>query len=80
MADDYSPDRYTAGALRAGASLTGELETGGDVDWIKVRLQAGKTYRIDLEGVPTRAGTLGRSETARCPRLPDEVAAGHRGR
>jgi hypothetical protein len=58
MADDYSPDRYTAGALRAGASLTGELETGGDVDWIKVRLQAGKTYRIDLEGVPTRAGTL----------------------
>ena len=58
MADDYSPDRYTAGALRAGASLTGEVETGGDVDWIKVRLQAGKTYRIDLEGVPTRAGTL----------------------
>ena len=58
MTDDYSQDRSTAGALRAGASLTGELETRGDVDWIKVRLQAGKTYRIDLEGLPTRAGTL----------------------
>ena len=58
MTDDYSQDRYTTGLLRAGASLTGELETGGDVDWIKVRLQAGNTYRIDLEGSPTRAGTL----------------------
>ena len=58
MADDYSQDRYTTGLLRAGASITGELETGGDVDWIRVRLQAGNTYRIDLEGSPTRAGTL----------------------
>ena len=58
MADDYSQDRSTTGLLRAGASLTGELETGGDVDWIRVRLQAGNTYRIDLEGSPTRAGTL----------------------
>ena len=58
MTDDYSQDRSTTGLLRVGASLTGELETRGDVDWIKVRLQAGKTYRIDLEGVPTRAGTL----------------------
>ncbi len=58
MTDDYSQDRSTTGLLRVGASLTGELETRGDVDWIKVRLQAGKTYRIDLEGLPTRAGTL----------------------
>ena len=58
MTDDYSHDRSTTGLLRVGASLTGELETGGDVDWIKVRLQAGNTYRIDLEGSPTRAGTL----------------------
>ena len=58
MADDYTRDSSTAGVLRVGDSATGELETGGDVDWIKVRLQAGKTYRIDLEGLPTRAGTL----------------------
>ena len=58
MTDDYARDRSTAGVLRAGGSATGEIETRGDVDWIKVRLQAGKTYRIDLEGLPTRAGTL----------------------
>ena len=58
MTDDYSQDRTTTGVLRVGASITGEVETGGDVDWIKVRLQAGNTYRIDLEGSPTSAGTL----------------------
>ena len=58
MSDDYTQDSSTAGVLLAGDSATGEIETGGDVDWIKVRLQAGKTYRIDLEGSPTRAGTL----------------------
>ncbi len=58
MSDDYTRDSSTTGVLRVGDSATGELETGGDVDWIKVRLQAGKTYRIDLEGLPTRAGTL----------------------
>ena len=58
MTDDYSQDKSTTGALRVGDSATGEIESGGDVDWFKVRLQAGKTYRIDLEGLPTRAGTL----------------------
>ena len=56
--DDYTKDSSTTGALRVGDSATGEIETGGDADWFKVRLQAGKTYRIDLEGSPTRAGTL----------------------
>ena len=58
MSDDYTRDSSTTGVLRVGDSATGELESGGDIDWIKVRLQAGKTYRIDLEGLPTGAGTL----------------------
>ncbi len=58
MSDDYTQDKSTTGALRVGDSATGEIETGGDADWIKVRLQPGKTYRIDLEGTATRAGTL----------------------
>ncbi len=58
MSDDYTRDSSTTGVLLVGDSATGEVETGGDIDWIKVRLQAGKTYRIDLEGLPTRAGTL----------------------
>ena len=58
MPDDYTQDSSTTGALRVGDGATGEIEAGGDADWFKVRLQAGKTYRIDLEGSPTRAGTL----------------------
>ena len=58
MTDDYPQDRSTPGVLRVGASTTGNIETRGDADWFKVRLQAGKTYRIDLEGAPSRSGTL----------------------
>ena len=58
MSDDYSQDKSTTGVLRVGDSVTGEIETRGDVDWIKVRLQAGMTYRIDLEGAASRAGSL----------------------
>ena len=54
MSDDYTQDRSTTGALRVGDSATGEIEAGGDVDWFKVKLQAGKTYRIDLEGSSSR--------------------------
>ena len=35
-----------------------EIDFGGDRDWFAVTLQAGKSYRIDLEGSPTGAGTL----------------------
>ena len=58
MPDDYPPDRSTTGIVRVGDSATGVLETRGDIDWFRVRLQPGKTYRIDLEGAATRAGTL----------------------
>ena len=58
MPDDYPPDRSTTGVVRVGDSATGALETRGDIDWFRVRLQPGKTYRIDLEGAATRAGTL----------------------
>ena len=58
MTDDYSQDRSAPGECRVGASAAGRIETGGDVDWIKVRLQAGMAYRIDLEGAAVRAGTL----------------------
>ena len=39
-----------------GAARTGF--SGGDVDWFKVELLAGRTYRIDLEGASTSSGTL----------------------
>ena len=76
MTDDYSHDRNTTGVVRAGSSATGALETRGDVDWIKVRLHPGVTYRIDLEGAATRAGDLHDPQLLgihdqRAERLPD---------
>ncbi len=55
---DLTADTTTAGAVAVGGSAAGEVETAGDRDWFAVRLEAGKTYRIDLEGWETDAGTL----------------------
>ena len=56
--DDFTAGTDTAGTLAVGGSATGEIELGGDVDWFAVTLEAGKSYRFDLEGSPTSAGTL----------------------
>ena len=40
-----------------GGSVTGDLEFQRDSDWFRVELEAGRTYRIDLEGAPTGMGT-----------------------
>ena len=58
VADDYTADTGTAGAVAAGGSATGKIDRPGDRDWFAVELEAGKTYRFDLEGQPTDAGTL----------------------
>ena len=56
--DDYVAGTGTTGTVPAGDSATGELERSGDRDWFAVTLEAGKSYRIDLEGSPTDGGTL----------------------
>ena len=58
MPDDYSATTQTTGAVTVGNSTTGEIEVSGDHDWFEVALEAGKTYRIDLEGDRTDNGTL----------------------
>ena len=58
MPDDYSATTQTTGAVTVGNSTTGEIEVSGDHDWFEVALEAGKTYRIDLEGDRTNNGTL----------------------
>ena len=58
MSDDFTQDTRTTGVISVGAGATGVIETRGDVDWFEVTLQAGQTYRFDLEGFPTGAGTL----------------------
>ena len=56
--DDHPAGTGTTGTVTAGGSATGEIERSGDRDWFAVTLEAGKSYRIDLEGSPTDAGTL----------------------
>ena len=58
VADDYAAGTETSGAVVVGGSARGEIETPNDRDWFAVTLESGKTYRIDLEGSPTGAGTL----------------------
>ena len=58
MSDDYASTTQTTGAVAVGSSTTGDIGTSGDSDWFAVTLEAGKTYRIDLEGRHTGSGTL----------------------
>ena len=56
--DDYAAGTGTSGAVAVGSSATGEIEFRDDRDWFAVELEAGKTYRIDLEGYWTGDDTL----------------------
>ena len=58
ITDDYSGRTGTTGVVEVGGSVTGEIQLAGDRDWFAVELEAGKTYRFDLEGADTGAGTL----------------------
>ena len=59
--DDYD-DVYDEGGhwgrVEVGGAVTGVLETAGDLDWFSVYLQAGRSYRIELQGASSGAGTL----------------------
>ena len=52
--EETSPDvpagSGTAASVDVGGSYTGKVDYAHDEDWIEMVLDAGKTYRIDLEG------------------------------
>ena len=56
--DDYAADTTTTGTVSVGSTQTGELESAGDMDWMKVTLVGGTRYVIDYEGADTNRGTL----------------------
>ena len=56
--DDYAADPTTTGTVSVGSTQTGELESAGDMDWMKVTLVGGTRYVIDYEGADTNRGTL----------------------
>ena len=48
--DDFAANNSTAGAVAIGGSSSGVISFGGDRDWFRVSLQAGSTYRFNLNG------------------------------
>ena len=56
---DLPANTTTTGAVAVGDSATGEIGPAADIDWFEVELVAGKTYRVDLKGSTSGAGTLG---------------------
>ena len=56
--DDYLGAEETTGTVAVGGSVTGNLEVDNDVDWFKVRLEEGKSYRIGMRGSESGDGTL----------------------
>ena len=58
LSDDFTATTATEGRVSVGGSATGEIELSDDVDWFAVTLEAGQSYRIDLEGAWTSAGTV----------------------
>ena len=54
---DFPRDTTTSGRVEVGASATGNIDPGEDLDGFRVDLEAGKRYRFDLEGADTGRGT-----------------------
>lgn len=58
MDDEPTGSIETSLSVELGSSITGTIESEGDVDFIAVELEAGVTYQFDLEGSRTGQGTL----------------------
>ena len=56
--DDYLGAEETTGTVAVGGSASGNLEVDNDVDWFKVRLEEGKSYRVRMRGAESGGGTL----------------------
>ncbi|MFO1070523.1 MAG: PPC domain-containing protein [Geminicoccaceae bacterium] len=61
VVDDVAGNAATRATLETGGAVTGSIDWAGDnpdSDWFRLEVQAGHTYRIDLEGSATAVGTL----------------------
>ena len=55
---DFPQGASTSGRVDVGGSVTGNIGSSRDGDWFDMKLEAGKRYQIDVEGVDTNRGTL----------------------
>ena len=56
--DDFPATVGTTSTVEVGGTATGELQYETDRDWFAVELAAGETYKIELLGSRSKAGTL----------------------
>ena len=56
--EDFHSDASTPSRVAVNGYVTGEIDSGGDIDGFRVDLEEGVTYVIDLEGAATGRGTL----------------------
>ena len=49
VSDDYGSTPETSGSLGMNSEIQGIVESGGDRDWFSISLDAGSTYKFDLE-------------------------------
>jgi serralysin len=56
--EDAAQDISTAYAIEAGQLFQGEIHSVGNRDWVRVDLEEGVTYEVDLKGVASGVGTL----------------------
>jgi hypothetical protein len=48
--DDFAANSSTTGSVAIGGSSSGVVNFSGDLDWFRLALQAGTTYRFNLNG------------------------------
>jgi hypothetical protein len=56
--DDSSPDGAGMARLELGSFVSGSLDAPADRDYVKIALEAGKRYVVDLYGAASGVGTL----------------------
>ena len=56
--DDFLADPSTKGELSVGEKISGVVDYPGDRDWFRIVLNAGGTYRFNLDGITLTKPTL----------------------
>ncbi|MFS2139544.1 DUF4214 domain-containing protein [Duganella sp. Dugasp56] len=62
--DDFPATNLTTGLLAPDQPVQGVIGVADDHDWIKVHLDAGRTYVFDLQGTLSGGGTLNTSNSS----------------
>jgi Ca2+-binding RTX toxin-like protein len=62
--DDAAQNVRRASAITVNAAQERTIDSAGDEDWLKVLLEAGRTYRIDMLGVPNGEAALSSPQIA----------------